>query len=152
MSTPQHPDTAPLAEQLALVKLERDMLRQQLEEARARVEEARAREATLLRLVEQLAPTSDRQAPASPLLPQQALRLASANRQQVLAVLQRHPRGLHRRQIQEETGLNKDLSNVIYHMKRDGLLVHKGGGIYALADVEDTTQASKKTRTPPAES
>jgi hypothetical protein len=134
-----------VAEQLTLVKLERDMLRQQLEEARAR-------EATLLRLLEQLSPTGDRQAAAPPLIPQQGHRLASAMRQQVLAVLQRHPRGLHRTQIQEEIGVEKDLSSVLYHMKRDGLLVHKGSGIYALAGLEATRQASKASRSAPRQS
>jgi len=134
MSTRQRPDTAPLAEQLTLVKLERDMLRQQLEEARAR-------EATLLRVLEQLPLALDRTAAARPIIPQHGPRLASAMRQQILSVLQRHPRGLHRKQIEDELGNPKDLANILGHMKRDQLLVHKGSGIYTLAGVEDTTRA-----------
>jgi hypothetical protein len=135
MSTIESPDTASLAEQLALVTLERDILRQQLEEARAR-------EANLMHLCEQLSGARDRQAPARPIVPpQHGPRLASAMRQQILSVLQRYPRGLHRKHIQEELGTDRDIANILGHMKRDHLLVHKGSGIYALAGEEATTPA-----------
>jgi hypothetical protein len=127
-------DAAHVAHERDLLRLERDMLRE-------RLNEAREREATLLRVLEQLPHALERPAAAPPILPQHGPRLASAMRQQILSVLQRHPRGLHRKQIEDALGNPKDLANILGHMKRDRLLVHKGSGIYTLAGVEDPTRA-----------
>jgi hypothetical protein len=126
-----------------------DVLERELAAAREREQVALEREqayreqiAALTRLLEQLPLARDGQAAARPIIPQHGPRPASAMRQQILSLLERHPRGLHRRQIQEELGEEKNLSDTLVKMKRDSLLVSKGNGFYARVSEPDTKPGS----------
>lgn len=70
-----------------------------------------------------------------PAPPHEAIPLSM--RQRIRLLLQAHPGGLHRRQIEEQVG-GKPLSNTLGGMKQAGLVVHKGNGIFALPPLSET--------------
>lgn len=117
-----------------------EVLERELDAARLREQAASDREARLWRLMEQRALRPDPEGP----LPAPQARHEERNltiRQRILAVLQQHPGGLHRLQIEEQLGNPKRLTNTLGHMKRNHLIIHRGSGLYALPAPVDGTEA-----------
>ena len=139
-------------------------LEQELEEARLRERAARAdqeaardREVRLWRLLEERRPRqSPENATAAParsfVMPVSAWAFESepitlTRRQRIIQLLEQNPRGLHRMQLEEQIGMTRRLSDTLGHMKRAGLIIHRGGGVYALAPSDTalvTTQDAGK--------
>lgn len=146
-------DAASLAHQLELVTLERDMLRQALDEARAREQESRAQLTNELQLltqalqrvehverearqqweksrqqVQQLEQRlQEAQTQQAAQKPKSVVRTGVSLRPSILELLQKHPEGLTRAEL-EAALPGKRLDHTIGHMMRAKLLRSLGGG------------------------
>jgi len=140
-------DTVPLAHQLELVTLERDMLRQE-----------REREAGLIRALEQALQRVEHveqqlhdarqhiQAQQAAKQPRRVIRTGPSMRPGILALLRQHPDGLTRLRMEEELP-GKSLRNVLGHMCRDGLLTLNDGLYFVTPDADAKMQARARRRT-----
>ena len=147
--------------EIALLERERDMLRAALDAAAVREQVALEREARLLHLLEQAQAQSQRlleaPRPAPPPVPQVVETLLRRRpyadlpeveppppemtdyrgfmRQRVLQAMQYFPQGCTRRELEQTVGASKALTDVLQGMRRDGLIVRVGRGVYALPPV-----------------
>jgi hypothetical protein len=71
---------------------------------------------------------------ATPQTPQATPQPRGQLRPQILALFQRHPEGLSAVQVRQLLGSDKDLSDTVVSMRRDGLLVRLKHGVYGLPD------------------
>jgi hypothetical protein len=131
-----NPATASLAHQLELVTLERDMLRQERDRVSGLV---RALEQALQRVeqLEQRLQEAQRQPrqPPSPVL--RPVKRGESMRPAIRALLQEHPEGLKRHQIEHALGVQKNLAETLSHMKRKQM-IRSNRGLYVLVDHAET--------------
>jgi hypothetical protein len=118
---------------------ETSALREIIQHLERDLDDAREREARLFRLLEQRSLAPDVQTgaqPPQPSSPQTPL----TRRQRICLLLQKHPDGLHRKQIEQAVG-ESPLGDTLQKMAKKGLIRSDGSGIYALPSVSDPTPA-----------
>jgi hypothetical protein len=142
------PDAMSLAHQLELVTLERNLLRQALDQALAREQASRELFTTELQLltqalqrVEQLEQRlQEAQKPPSP------LRMGQSLRPIILELVRKHPQGITRRDMEEALQPGKSLKNTLNHMVRDGILTFQNAVYLPTPDAEATLRAKAGRR------
>lgn len=138
-------DTARLAQDLALVTLERDLLRQErereaglvraLEQALQRVEQLEQR---LQEAQQQLHEARQQWQPLhQPSTVLRPVKRGESLRPAIRDLLKQHPEGLGRFQIEQALGVQKNLAETLSHMKRKQL-IRSNRGIYFLAELAQT--------------
>lgn len=115
-----------------------EVLQRELEASRTREQAALEREARLLGLLERLQPQISRGLAASSphKQPQRPLR------EQILTLLQAHPAGLSRQQLEIATDAHKNLTDTLQGMVRAEKIVRLSTSFFALAPGPATSQNS----------
>jgi hypothetical protein len=140
-----------------------DVLQRELEAARAREQMVLDHATSVVRLFEQASKRLEsveqhiqaldqrlqplpqgRERETPPALSARALlhgKSRGALRYTILGILEGHPEGMTRKQIETAVGTGKNLSDTIGHMKRDQLIISKKLGVYVLANASDAPEA-----------
>jgi hypothetical protein len=123
------------------------LLREQFARLREELDQAHTRHMAMLRTLEQLSrqlskTSGSRRASTLVGPPQPQLR------KPIMALLQDHPNGLTRKDIETALNIRKNLQDVLQGMIRAGLIVRPKSGIFAVAPEHRVTETEQGTASP----